>query len=227
MSAQVQEFYKANREEILGIIASEHLSNPKLTNLKFEFVSQSGNRYHTFKGKMDLPTIRVVKHQEFMDWYANGLMPKDHKKIRMQLFECLAHIKAKTKESAERTIQAGLLLNELELRYTLATPLTAIINIAANLLIREDEDPNKFSASIHEAKCDDIEKELENGTCAFFFNIPQLRNILKLPASSPEELAMLLQKLQSEEIRLNAVLRKVLDYMKETKQDTTTPSLRS
>jgi hypothetical protein len=219
MSPDILEFYQRHKTEILKLVNEEHLQRPTHADMKYEFTTSAGNRYYTYTGKMGMPTVRVIKHGEFMDWFLNGLGPRDHKKIRDELFQCLAHIKAKTKEAHERTMQAGLLLNELELRALHASPVTGLINIAANQLIREDENPAIFSSKMHEIKCDELLGEVEAGNGAFFLLIPQLKDYLKSQNMSSSELMTYLQRLQTEEIKWNAMLSKVIGYMQEMKTD--------
>lgn len=221
--SQVTEFYQDHKQEILKLVAEEHLNKPTFANMKLEYTSVSGHRYYTYKEKMGMPTVRVVKHGEFMDWFINGISPKDHKLIRQELFECFAHIKAKTKEAQDKTIKAGLLLNELEMRAMNATPLVGLINVAANQLIREDEDPSIFSTAMHEIKCDELMAEIEQGRGDFFFAIPQLRDYWRTPAMSSTELMTLLNKLQTEQIRLNVILEKIIAYTGATKNAMKTP----
>jgi hypothetical protein len=194
----VKAFYEQHKSEILELVATEHLSRTDLSGLKYEITAKSGKRYYSFPEKMQLPFMRMAKGIELMDWLKNGISPEDFDQIRAELTVALAHIKAKTKDAQEYTTKAGLLISELERRRVQALPYYVLINLCANYLIREDEDPQIISSPIHHQKCDEIQAEIESGNNAFFLTIPQLKPLSLTQSLSGIELTEYLRELQAE-----------------------------
>ena len=194
----IKDLYKANRDEILKLVATEHLSQPLLTGLKYEFTALSGRKYYSFPESMGLPTKRYAKVLEHFDWLKNGISPQDFDQISQELSNCLAHIRAKTKDANEMSKKAGLLLAEFDRRRAHSFPYYILHNLVADVLIREDENPNLISNQIHAEKCDEIEAEIEAGRADFFLTLPQLKPLNIALNSSPEELIEYLKDLRVE-----------------------------
>jgi hypothetical protein len=194
----VSDFYSQHKEEILKLVATEHLSRTTTANLKYEITAQSGKRYYSFPEKSQIPFMRLAKGMEIMDWLKNGISPEDFDRIRMELTTAMAHIKAKTKQADEYTVKAGLLISELDRRRVQALPYYVLINLCATYLIREDEDPQVISSQIHHEKCDELQKEIETGNNSFFLTLPQLRPLSEITTMSPEELTNYLNHLREE-----------------------------
>lgn len=214
---EVAEFYKQHRAEILKIVAAENIGSITHANMKYEFTAMSGHHYYTYTGAMDMPLSRSARSTEYMDWLQNGLNPNDFERIANELTNCLAHINARTKEAPDKATTAGLLINEMLMRKKSATPYFVLINFIANNIVRDDENPNTWSSTIHAAKCDEIEAEMDVGNNAFFFALPLLRDFSRLQNMSPSELTIYLAKLQTEQVRLREVLNRIIDYKSETR----------
>jgi hypothetical protein len=197
-TTDITKFYNENKAAILKLVATEHLSQPLLTGLKYEFTALSGNKYYSFPENMGLPIKRYAKVLEHFDWLKNGISPQDFDQISQELSNCLAHIRAKTKDANEMSKKAGLLLAELDRRRAHAFPYYILHNLVADVLIREDENPNIISSQIHAEKCDEIEAEIEAGRADFFLTLPQLKPLNIALNSSPEELIEYLRDLRTE-----------------------------
>lgn len=208
----VKDFYASHKDEILKLVATEHLQRTEIKHLKYEITSLSGRRYYSFPEKMALPFQRLSKGLEYIEWLKNGISAEDFDRIRHELTTCLAHIKANTDQSKAMTTKAGLLISEMERRRVSAVPYYVLVNLAANYLIRDDEEPQVISPVIHHEKCDDIENELNNGNNAFFLTIPQLRVLSVLQTLSVEDLTNYLAQLRAEAIHETQLLKLVTSW---------------
>ena len=180
------EFYKANREEILKIVGSEHFKDKTLGQYKYEFTAHSGLRYYSIPESVAVPLKRYAKILEYNDWIENGINAKELGSIYNQLLDCHAQIRVGNDVKKYNT-DAGVLLNELILRQRMAFPYNVFQNLIAVALIREDEDPYIISPEIHKQKCDEIEFEIDSGKADFFLNIPQLKQYSTILNLSSEE----------------------------------------
>jgi len=217
----VAEFYQQHTDEILKMVSRENLERVELANLKYEITAKSGKRYYSFPEKMALPFLRLAKGMELMDWLKNGISPEDFDTIREQLTISMAHIKAKSKEVADHTIKAGMLIAEMDRRRTMALPYYVLINICANYLIREDEDPSIISSQIHHEKCDEIQEEIESGSNAFFLTIPQLKGLSVMQRMSDKELNEYLQSLMSQAEHGRLTLKALISWTEQRKGNPT------
>jgi hypothetical protein len=218
----VKQYYEQHKDELLKLVATEHLSRTDLSGLKYEITAKSGKRYYSFPEKMQLPFMRMAKGMELMDWLKNGISPEDFDQIRGELTVALAHIKAKTPSEKEMSTKAGLLISEMDRRRTQALPYYVLINLCANYLIREDEDPQIISSTIHHEKCDEIQNEIETGNNAFFLTLPQLRPLSAVQSLSLPELTEYLRELQAEAIKDKQLLSLYLSWT-ERQQSNPTP----
>ena len=111
------------------------------------------------------------------------------------------------------TTKAGLLIAELERRRVQALPYYVLINLVANYMIREDEDPQVISPLIHEQKCDEIQNEIETGSNGFFLTIPQLKPLSGVLNLSPDELTEYLSQLKNQTIEESVRLKAYLSWI--------------
>lgn len=213
----VKQYYELHKDEILKLVSTEHIERTTHANLKYEITSQSGKRYYLFPEKMQLPFIRMAKGMELMDWLKNGISPEDFDQIRGELTVALAHIKANTKDAKEYSTKAGLLISELDRRRVQALPYYVLINLCANYLIREDEDPQIISSTIHHQKCDDIQNEIESGNNAFFLTVPQLKPLSVVQSLSLQGLTEYLRDLQAEAVKDKQLLSLYLSWTEQQK----------
>lgn len=195
----VEQFYEQNKAAIKAIIAKEEQSRTSIKDLKYEITSKStGHSYYSFPQQMALPFERVAKNMEYFEWLQNGISPAEFDLLYSQIQIQLAHISAAKNKDAEAVKKLGTLIYELQTRRQKALPYYVLINLAANNLIREDEDPQVVSSQIHHQKCDDLQNEIETGSNAFFLTLPQLKILSEMQNMSSDELTLFLQKLQSE-----------------------------
>lgn len=217
----VKQFYEQHKDEILKIVSTEHLNRTTLKDLKYEITALSGKRYYSFPETLQLPFKRFAKGIELMDWWKNGIVPEEFDTIYEEMLKCWAHVKAKTDQADKMAERCGMLINELKKRRKQGMPYYVMINLAANYLVREDEDPQLISATIFHEKCDEIENEIEQGNNAFFLAIPQLRPLSEVQRLSPEELTEFLNQLQSQAIRETQVLKHLLSWTEQPKDKKT------
>lgn len=208
----VEKFYSKHKEAILKLVATEHVSRVSHADLKFEFVAASGKRYYSFPEKMSLPLVRLAKNMEFIDWFRNGIDPTEMATVCDKMIAHLAYAREGGKDQKERINHAAVLADELNKRRLTYAPLIIIHNLAANNLIREDEDPSLFTNQMHAVKCDELEQEIESGNNAFFLTLPQLRIFSEIQSMSPPELTKYLQDLQTENLYAQSLMKKLISW---------------
>lgn len=208
----IKEFYQQHKNEILKLVATDHLERTTIRDLKYEFTSYNGKKYYSFPEREQMPFIRVAEGIKFMECLRNGISLEDMQTIYNKLQECLAHIKAKSKQADEYIALAGVLVNDLTRRINTATPYYVLVNLAANYLIREDEDPQVISPTIFSEKCDDIEYEILHGNNAFFLTLPQLKPLSVIQQMSPSELTEYLTQLNNEAIKETQTLKLLFSW---------------
>jgi len=214
----VKEYFNLHKAAILKLVAEDN--PPQVKDYTYEFTSLQGHRYYSIPEHMAVPFQRWAKGLELKDWMQNGITAHEFDRIRAEQTICMAHINAKTKDAEAKLKHFALLNAELDRRRTSALPLYVIINLCANYLIREDENPMIVSAKIHEQKCDDIENEIENGRNAFFLTLPQLKILNEGQSMSQEGLTALFTKLQAEASQ-NVAILKAYSSWKEPAKDRT------
>lgn len=206
----VKEFYNQHRQEILELVG--RTEKPELKNYRYMFTSLKGNKYFYIPQDMEVPFLRFTKGLELSHWFQNGIAPHEFDRIRDEMKTCLAHIKAKTDKAEKMLDNLSLLDAELDRRRKQALPYFVIVNLCANFLIREDENPMEISAPIHEDKCDEIEAELAAGRNGFFLTVPQLTTLIKGQNFSSEELTMLCDNSRKEAEKDKAFLKAYISW---------------
>lgn len=208
----VQEFYNQHKDEILKLVATENLKRVEIANLTYQITALSGKRYYSFPERMAIPFQRIAKGLEMMQWLENGISPGDFDRIRSEMVTSLAHIRAK-KDADKHMISLGLLIDEMNRRRATALPYYVLVNLVATYMIREDEDPSIINPKIHHEKCDDLERELEQGNNAFFLQIPQLRKLSEITNMSLTELKEYLQELKKEEEQESQKVKALISWI--------------
>lgn len=197
-NVDIKDFYLKHKAEILHIQSQEGRTTHK--DLKYE-VTLEGLKYYSVPETMQMPFMRMAKGMENMDWLKNGLHPEEFDLIRNEMYMANAQILANCKNPEQVKKYAadnGLYLAELERRRLKALPYYVMINLCANYLIREDEDPQVISSPILHEKCDAIQRAIESGQNAFFLTIPQLKPLSEVIGKSLEELNSYMTELKQE-----------------------------
>jgi hypothetical protein len=153
---------------LLKFLPVQRLNNLRLSkaskeNLKAEFTDELGRWWYTFQDEQDLPLIRLASQQTYLQYMAAGLTGKHFDEAMELLTECLAK---------QDIVKAGVVIHELNETPKKVVNLHALVNVMAVHYVRQDEDPNHFSQSIHQQKCDWMLEQIEQGS--FFLSHPSL-----------------------------------------------------
>lgn len=185
----VKEYFKAHRDEIMDIIATEHLNQPGSEILKFEFVSQlSGLEYYSIPIPTNLPFQRFALNNDLFAMLYLGVNEDELAKIMQKIHYHLSVIEANGKGRDQSLSEAKKLTLEVERRKAEVQHFDLMVNILCNNLIRKGEDPNKISFELNKLKCKEIIHEIESGNTGFFFSIPELKRFKELQSMSTQEL---------------------------------------
>lgn len=195
----VKEFFKTHRDEIMDIVATEHLSQHGSEILKFEFVSQlSGKKYHSIPIPTNIPFQRFALNNDLFAMLYLGVNEDELAKILQKIHYHLSVIEANGKGKDASLSEAKKLTLEIERRKAEVVHFDIMVNILCNNLIREEEDPNKINFELNKIKCKEIIHEIESGNAGFFFSIPQLAKFKELQSMSTQELTAYLVVLRQQ-----------------------------
>jgi hypothetical protein len=156
----------------------------------------NGKRYYSWKDLEELPKSRANQLQNFAVF--------DDMKMTVEnlfsLTDTIIEINHKLATEANQKIrtrlhaQIGALCAEMQWRSTEDTPIDIIMNIAAVLAVREDENPAKFSRIIQEEKVKQFGTEEGEGNF-FFLNHRAIQALKPSLIMSAEELRQHLNNL--------------------------------
>lgn len=159
--------------------------------LQFAFKDGYGRKWYTFRDAEDMPLSRLAGQQTSLQYLASGLSGQMFKDAMETLTECLAK---------DDKVNAGVIVHDLKELPKNVLNLDTMISIIAYNYVREDEDMNIVTQSVHQDKCNWIYNQVENGT--FFLSHPTLITML-----SPFRLSG--QHLKSNLAAFQAVQRKL------------------
>lgn len=158
-------------KSIIKKLVELYIASGKKDDLVPIGIDSEGNRYFSWADLESIPKNRSNQLQNFaifddLKMTVDNLFDLTNKIIETN--STLATEKNQ-KKRVRLHAQIGALASEMQWRTTEDTPLDIILNIASVLSVREDEDPNNFSRTIHEEKVAQFEKEEGDGNF-FFFN---------------------------------------------------------
>lgn len=194
----VKDFFKENRDEIMMLIATEHLDKPAADILKFEFVSSlSGVKYFSIPIPTNIPFQRFARNNDIFSMLYLGVNEDEIIKILQKIHYHLSVIESGSKSKEKSLSEAKKLTLEVERRKEEIMHFDLFVNLLANNLIREGEDPHKINFELNKIKCTEIIHELESGNTAFFFNLPQLKPFNDIQNMSTQESAIYLNQIRT------------------------------
>jgi len=188
---------------LLKLLPIQRLNQVRLAKeskdgLKAEFKDELCRWWYTFNDEQDFPVIRLASQQTYLQYMAAGLTGKHFADAMELLTECLAK---------QDIVNAGVVIHELKESPKKVVNLHALVNVLAVHYIRQDEDPNHFSESIHQQKCDWMLEQIEQGS--FFLSQPSLLKSLSPFGISGQQLtnslAAFQKVLKQQKIRLDSL----------------------
>lgn len=157
---------------LLKLLPIQRLNDLRLAKaskgaLKAEFKDDKGRWWYTFADGQDMPLARLAEQQTHLQFLAAGLTGQSFKDAMDVLTECLA---------LQDIVKAGVIIHDLKELPKNIVNVHALINVISVNYIREDENPNLVSPSIHKQKCNWMLEQIEEGS--FFLKQPSLMRSL-------------------------------------------------
>lgn len=168
------------------------------------FTDRRGRKWYGYPGTVqDLPLDRYARLRDFLSYMAAGLTPDEIRQL-VDAGEVALASGIKTGKNAARV---GLVLEELRARTQLVVHHELVLNFLAVQLVRQDEDPEKFSQALHLEKVEDLRAEVERGSPAFFLPLPESQKLRETWSWSSEEWTQFWAASLRQAERLAAVLK--------------------
>ena len=157
---------------LLSILPMQRLEDKRKAKLskgklQFAFKDDYGRKWYTFRDAEDMPLSRLAGQQTSLQYLASGLSGQMFQDAMETLTECLAK---------DDKVNAGVIVHDLKELPKTVLNLDTMISIIAYNYVREDEDMNVVTASIHQDKCNWIYNQIEKGS--FFLSHPTLIKML-------------------------------------------------
>jgi hypothetical protein len=145
-----------------AIFPNKHLKK-YLPSLELLF-SENGHSFYKFKGDTALPVIRMLYTDKMMELRSCGLSGQEIDNI-------IVAFKKSLSKGASGISEMGYLITALEQRQSMVLHKDILLNIAAYMIIRDDEDPSIVDAKIHSEKLELFLTKSEGGGDAYDFFI--------------------------------------------------------
>ena len=202
---------------------SEKNKPQELKDLQFEFVDSEGVKYYSWE-RMDLVAVCRVNELTGLGMWADAkISPENHTKICDEINRLNMALVTETNKDKRSKLHAGIstLCSELTTRKNYAIPSQVLIAMASVLLVREDENPNKFNTKIQDEKISQFIKEKNNGN-TFFLTFPIFKHLLTQLIGTDVNVMQLLMKWEQDEARQMQTLETISSYTESS--DTTKTS---
>jgi hypothetical protein len=207
------------RRQAAKYLLSQQNKPAKLSALEFAFVDSKGQRYYNWPTLSEIPTIRHSKLMEMVA-YSDAKISRESlititEEIEKRNFALITEKVEKTKRQIHA--QITVLLNEITDRSSFSVPKEIMIQMAAILICREDENVAEFSDPIHNQKVIQLKAEAEKGY-TFFLTTPTLKELYPSLLGTTEQQTELLMNWEYQSRRQIARL-KVISQDDESKSD--------
>ena len=189
----IEKFYQKHKTKLRLLMA---LDKPKEhAQLEYCFTDLNGINYNRYAKNTAIPVERYGKIMEYQMWMSSGLSSAELDKLIDAAEKAIGDgIKKDTKNISK----VGAILYQMRERKNMVIHSELILNFVAVQVIREDENPEKFDAEIHQQKVEQFKKEIAAGNShAFFFNLG-LSKLNSLYDMSPSEWERYWQESQAE-----------------------------
>lgn len=193
-------------------ITFERFVNAKnIDTLKMVGEDQDGNIYYSWDDLGLIPKARFTQIQTFSMFEENKLTPEALDEITHAIDKISAKVLSEKNEDKRVRFSSQIhhLCNELRFRAEYVTPTSVLLNMAACMCVRHDEDPNGFSQIVHDEKLKVFQQEVERGN-DFFFKTQSWGKLMPSFVMSKKNWAAHLMnsevQLQNEKKRLGIIL---------------------
>lgn len=126
--------------------------------------TDSKHTYYKFCDGTNLPLIRMLHVDKMMELRACGISGQEIDLL-------IAAFKNALTKGAAGLSEMGFLITAIEQRQSMVLHKDILLNIAAFMVIRDDEDPSIVDAKIHQSKLDVFLTKAEGGANAYDFFI--------------------------------------------------------
>lgn len=166
--------YAFETEEFKGKaleFAFNQQSKPKgFSDTKQVFIDSNGKRYYQYLDDMNIPIKRLQELDRVRMEMDSKLSNKELKTFLNVMSEELNNAVNTTKNKVTNIAKIGFLIEEMKSRDTILFHADLQFELAAIVLIREDENPAEFDLDIHRQKVEQFKKDSEGGLRDFFYN---------------------------------------------------------
>lgn len=190
------------RKQAAKYLLSQQNKPQKVADLKFAFVDSDGMRYYEWQTLSDIPQCRHLELSQMIGYSDARISPESLNVLCDEVDKRLHSIIAEKSEDKRRKsfAQSFALINEIRDRSSFSVPKDIMIRIAAIIICREDEDPEKFNLDIQNEKAAQFKKELNNGN-AFFLKSLIMKELYNSYLGTTELLQRLLANWELEQRR--------------------------
>lgn len=181
-------------------------------NLEFAFIDSTGKRYSRFFDFKKMPMKRVEQMTKLQEAIRAGIKPKD-------LTEWVKVAETVIEKSKNVKVEMSKLLYSLSERRKLFDE-DLLIELAAVLYIREDENPNEFIETLHREKLSRIKNDLSNkdGGIYFFFQRAGLKDFMPSGIGTPQDYAEFTKQQMKKIQELNTEMQRTLSLLNAFKE---------
>lgn len=143
------------------------------------FSGPDGRAYYTWLDLGDVPAIRTKQIERTMIWLDARVTHKSIDEFGEDLNSALASIcqENNPQKRWERSTKLGALYKELILRSANVIPEDLFYDLAATLMVAEDENAQGFDGTTHQRKMLMLKEGARDGA-AFFLGLPILKKLL-------------------------------------------------
>lgn len=222
LSRSIKHVYLSHKDELIKLLLSEKLK--PFTHKDLELVTINGEipffdsenkTYYRFGKKASMSVDRFGEMMHYTQYLAKGLSPEEDQKIDDTITRALDDGIRNPQKSAAAKI--GAAVQERQERKKKCFHSELLYNILAVQFIREDENPATFDNEMQMKKVAEFKKDITKERAYFFFQQPELKRLIDLSTSSPEDVMTLLEESKEEAIMLSKRLSLIREFQTTSK----------
>ncbi len=193
---------KLIRKAAAKYLLSQQNKPQQLSDLKYAFVDSEGMRYYQWEQLSEIPVCRHSELMQMVGYSDAKISPESLANLCDEIDKRNHGLITEKVAGNKQKLHAQMfaLTNEIRDRSSFSVPKTIMVRMAAALICREDEDPNKFNAQQNEEKVIQFTKDLNNGN-AFFLKSSLMKQLYNSLLGTRELFAELLQNWELDQRR--------------------------
>lgn len=159
---------------------AENEYRPKgFDGMSLAYAAPDGRAYYTWPDLSDVPAVRVKHIERNLIWLDARVTKKTVEEFGEDMTKALATICQENDQNKrwQESTKLGALYNEIILRAAMVIPEDLYYDLAASLVVAEDEDPRGFDEGVHHRKMNMMKAGAREGA-AFFLGTPIQRKLL-------------------------------------------------